>query len=119
MTQTPTTTAKATAPKAGARPPKAEDPKVKAQKMSEARNAAQSRLNEKHRRELNELITEEAKKRGITWKPKPTAEEKAEAEAKALLEQFPHLRERLLGGGEDPAEGQPAKDAPHLTDPGF
>lgn len=79
MSTTPGTpkTAKATAA------PKELTAEEKAKRMSEARNAAQSTLNERHRKELNDLITAEAKNRGIDWKPKPTEAEKKRA---ALLE---------------------------------
>ena len=66
--------------------------------MGEARSAAQSALIELYRAEFNELVRKQAAKRGYDWTPAPTAEEKAEAEAKALLEQFPHLKAKLLGG---------------------
>lgn len=63
--------------------------------MGEARSYAQSRLIENHRAEFNTLVAEQAKVRGYDWTPAPTAEEKALAEAKALLAAHPDLVKQL------------------------
>jgi hypothetical protein len=81
--------------KAGATPDEVQAHKNKA--MGEARSFAQSQLIQAHRTEFNELVKAQAKARGYDWSPAPTAEEKALAEAEALLEKFPHLREKLTG----------------------
>jgi hypothetical protein len=81
--------------KPGAKPEEVQAHKNKA--MGEARSYAQSALIAAHRAEFNELVKAQAKVRGYDWSPAPTPEEKALAEAQALLEKFPHLREQLAG----------------------
>jgi hypothetical protein len=63
--------------------------------LRKAYGAATTALREKHRDEFEALYVEEAQKLGVDYKPKPTAEQKAEQELRDLLEKFPHLRETL------------------------
>jgi hypothetical protein len=63
--------------------------------MSAARSAAAAKLREKHLDEYNTLLTAEAKERGVDWKPRPTAEQRAAEEMERLLQQFPELAERV------------------------
>ena len=63
--------------------------------LRQAYGAATARLREQHRTEFDTLYEEEANNRGVDYKRKPTAEEKAKAEVEALLEKFPHLRESI------------------------
>lgn len=66
--------------------------------ITKARTDAVSALTEKYRDELNAEIKAYVRAAGYEWAPRPTEEEKARAQAEALLEQFPALREQLLGG---------------------
>lgn len=89
---------------------KAETTKAKSDRDATLRKAyslAATELREKYRAEFVELQQKHAKALGIDWTPKPTAEEKAEEEARALLEKFPHLRDTLLGA---PAGHPPVKE---------
>jgi hypothetical protein len=72
------------------------------QLLAGARTAAIAALLEKHRSDFNELMEAEAKKRGVTWKRKPTPEEKREAALRALLAEDPGLLDRVRPDG-DPA----------------
>jgi len=60
-----------------------------------AYSAAEKRLREENRDRFNALMAEEAQARGVDWKPRPTAEEKAQAELDRLLAEHPALAERL------------------------
>jgi hypothetical protein len=62
---------------------------------SEAFSAAGKRLRETNREQYVRFVAEEMKARGIEWAPKPTAAEKAAAEAKALLEAHPEIAAEL------------------------
>jgi hypothetical protein len=64
-------------------------------KLQRARSAAVSRLRDENRERYNALLTEEAEKRGITWKPKPTKKEKAAEQMRRLLEEYPELAEAV------------------------
>jgi hypothetical protein len=68
---------------------------AKTKALAESRSAAVSKLVAAHREEFNELMKVEAANRKVAWKPKPTAEEKALAEAQALLKANPGLAEKL------------------------
>ena len=65
-------------------------------KMRKAYGSAMTRLREAHRDEFNVFQAEEAKKLGIDWKPKATAEEKAAAEVDRLLAAHPSLAAHVL-----------------------
>jgi uncharacterized protein YdeI (YjbR/CyaY-like superfamily) len=73
---------------------KAKDETTDGKEMQQARSAALSRLREENRARYNEILVEEAAKRGITWTPQPTKEEKAEAELQRLLAENPALAEK-------------------------
>lgn len=68
---------------------------VRDTRMSAARSAAATRLRDAHLDEYNQFVVEEATARGLEWKPRPTAEQKAAADLAALLEAHPHLREQF------------------------
>lgn len=89
--------------------------------LSEAYTAATKRLREGRRDEFDALYSEEAANRGIDWKPKPSAEQKAKQEMQRLLEQHPHLRDQLVAEGnrpeqedldDDEPEGEPDTEEP-------
>lgn len=62
--------------------------------LRQAYGAATQKLRDAHRDEFNRLYQESAAELGVEWAPRPTAEQRAEAEFDALLEQYPHLKER-------------------------
>lgn len=95
MSTQPATTQKTTGPKKAAAP-KVASKEAKAAAVAKARNDVHAELHAEHREEINRRIQAKLKAQGIEWSPKPTAEEKALAEAKLLLEQFPHLIEKLV-----------------------
>jgi len=64
--------------------------------LNAASGAASKRLKEENIDRWNELMTEEAKARGEEWKPKASPEQKAEADFKRLIEQYPHLAQQVL-----------------------
>lgn len=75
--------------------PTAETEKSRQALLREAYGAATTRLREARREEFDSLYVQEAQARGVDYKPKPTAEQKAEAELAELLEKFPHLRDKV------------------------
>lgn len=92
MTTTPRTTpAKKTAPTEAEKKAKV----ARTEALSKAHSAAVSDTIAEHREFFNARKKHHAQAAGIDWKPQPTAEEKALAEAKALLEQHPGLAEQL------------------------
>lgn len=64
-------------------------------KLRAAYSAATKRLREENLDRFNELRAEEAKRLGVEWSPRPTAEQKAEAELEALLAAHPNLAEKV------------------------
>ena len=56
---------------------------------------ATTKLREEYRDRFNELRSQYAAEQGVQWQPKPTAEQQAEREFRALLEQYPHLVEMV------------------------
>jgi hypothetical protein len=64
-------------------------------RLKKAYSSATARLREEKREEFDGLYAEEAQKLGVTYTPRPNAEQKAEQELNRLLEEFPHLRDRL------------------------
>lgn len=96
MSETTTTTTTGRRKKAGNPPPTNETAQQKkARLLGGARSAAVTQLIEKHRKEFNDLVQAEAKKVGVDWKPQPTKEEKALAQAQALIADNPGLLEQL------------------------
>lgn len=69
---------------------------------SKAYSAATAQLREAHRTEFDNYLVEEMGKFGLTYKPKPTEAQKAEAEIRRLLAAHPELR-NLFAIGNDPA----------------
>lgn len=74
--------------------------------ISQATWEAQKRLRKNHEVEFNDYMVEEAAARGIDWRPKPTAAEKAAKQITELLEQHPELRDRF----EPATTGAPVKE---------
>jgi hypothetical protein len=62
---------------------------------------ATARLREAHRDDFNTFYSEEAEKLGQEWHPRRTPEQQASQEFDRLLEEFPFLRDRLPGSGEE------------------
>lgn len=73
-------------------------------KLGKAYAAANAKLREKHLDEFNGYYQDEARQRGEEWTPKPTPKQKAEAELKALISQFPDLAPRYGRTDETPSE---------------
>jgi len=71
-------------------------PEASESTMAQARSASLSRLREENRDRYNAILVEEASKRGITWKPKPSKKEQAKAKIEALLAENPELRDELV-----------------------
>lgn len=67
------------------------DEKTKDTLLRESYSAAEKRLRENHSDEFNQLRAEEAKARGLDWKPRKTDKEKAQEQVNALLTQYPDL----------------------------
>lgn len=67
------------------------------QRLSKARNAAQSTILRKNRKEFDQEMAKEAAALGVEWTPRAaTAEEKAFEEVEKLLEKYPNLREQVV-----------------------
>jgi hypothetical protein len=64
-------------------------------KLRKAYGSATQKLREAHRDEFDTLYEQDAKALGVDYKRKPSAEEKAEADLKALLEAHPGLRDKI------------------------
>lgn len=77
--------------------------KTKKDLHREAYGAAMSRLRKAYPDEFNVLRMEEAKKRGLEWKPKPSEKEKARQQLALLLRDYPELVSEF---------GQPSADVP-------
>lgn len=74
----------------------ADDSSTKDSLLRQAYGAATARLRDAYRAEFNKLYAEEAAARNVEWKPRPTEEEKAEAQLAALLAAHPNLREKVV-----------------------
>lgn len=87
----------AEAPQAEAPQPEAESRVItRDEALRQSYHTATNLLREKHLKEFNALRAAEAKKLGHDWKPKPTDAERREQQLRALLEEDPSLRERIL-----------------------
>lgn len=64
------------------------------QKVAKSYSVAIQALKDAHLEEFNTLRIAAATELGVTWKPQPTAEQKAEAEIKKLVADNPGLAER-------------------------
>ena len=64
-------------------------------RLQKAYTTATQELRDIHREEFNKLYAAAAEEQGVEWKPRATAEQKAERAFDELVEQFPHLKERL------------------------
>lgn len=104
-------TPRKTAPKAAAKkaPAKPVDPakEERSNKLRQAYGTATARLREAHREEFDDYYEDEAKSLGVDYKRRLNPEQKAEADLLALLEKYPHLREKVA----DTDDGQEYEDA--------
>lgn len=88
------------------------DDDTRAKKLSAARQAATTALIEAHREEFNGYMMAEAEARGVEWKRKLSAAERAEKELDALVKANPGLAEvlkekyALTGGSPAPTASQ-------------
>lgn len=73
------------------------NPRQKA--LNAATAAANKRLKESHLDEWNKYMAEEAEQRGQEWSPKKSPEQRAEEEVARLIEQYPHLAEKIKNDG--------------------
>ena len=112
MSTTPRKTAAKTAapkvdglPAPGAKAPEAEA-KSDSKLLAEARTAAIGRVLDENRDKFNQYMTEEAAARNVTWKRRPTEQEKREAKLRELLAADPDLLSRVL-----PQEGDADRTA--------
>ncbi len=64
-------------------------------RLQKAYTSATQQLRESHRDEFNDLYQKAAADQGVDWQPRRTPEQKAEAEFDRLLEDYPHLADRL------------------------
>lgn len=80
------------------------------QALNAASGAASKRLKEQYPEDWNKFMAQEATARNQTWSPKPTKEQKAEAEFHRLLAENPHLADSLT----QPAETVVMPDPPPL-----
>lgn len=85
------------------------DKSERSQKLRSAYTQANTALRESHREEFERLYQQKAQALGVDYKPRPTAEQKAEEQMAALLNEYPHLREQF-GSTTTPEEEQPAPE---------
>ena len=71
------------------------DNRTDAEKRRAAYGKAESLLREKYRDEFLDLVRAEASKLGVTYEPRQTPAEKAEAKVKELLAEFPELADKF------------------------
>lgn len=64
-------------------------------RLRAAYGAATTRLREQFKAEFDAFYEAAAAERGVEWHPRLSPEQRAEQEFDSLMEQFPHLRERL------------------------
>ena len=64
----------------------------------QARDAATRRLIETHEDEFRTLMREEHEARGVEYKPRLTAEERARQQVLDLFAEYPHLKDDLQDG---------------------
>ena len=69
-------------------------------RLQKAYTRATQTLREMHRDEFNTLYSDNAREQGVEWSPRLTAEQRAEQEFDALVEAYPHLRDRAVGANE-------------------
>lgn len=89
------------------------DDKEKA--LSAARSAAAARLREAHREEFEGYLVDEAKQRGVEWKPRKTAKQRAEEQFQALLAEFPDLAKSLSGPETSVPQPETERPQPGVT----
>lgn len=81
--------------------------------LKESYQSALKALRTRHLAEFNTLRVEEARKRGITWTPPKTDEEKAAEQMAALLREHPALAEQFS----KPAAAAPSVPDTHIEEP--
>lgn len=64
--------------------------------LGQARQAATSRIVNEHREAFEQAYVEEAQARGVDYQPRPSKEQRALEQARALLAEHPSLRDELL-----------------------
>lgn len=67
----------------------------RANKLRKAYGEATAQLREEKRERFDELYAEKAKALGVEYTPRLSPEQKAEQTFEALLEEYPHLREKV------------------------
>lgn len=72
------------------------DKTERGKKLRQAYTNATTQLREAHREEFDNLYAKAAEALGVDYTPRPSAEQKAEEQISTLLDEYPHLRERLL-----------------------
>lgn len=70
----------------------------RANALRQAYGKATARVREAHRDEFEAAYVEEAAALGVEYKPRPSAEQKAEEQLAALLAEYPHLAEKVTQG---------------------
>lgn len=65
--------------------------------LRKAYTTATTRLREQYRDDFDSLYSQAAEELGVTYTPKPKPEQRAEEQIAALLAEFPHLREKVVG----------------------
>jgi hypothetical protein len=71
------------------------DKSERSQKLRSAYTAANTALRESHREEFERLYQQKAQELGVDYKPRPTAEQRAQEQMEALLNEYPQLREQF------------------------
>jgi len=74
--------------------------------LRKAYSEATQELRVAHRADFDRLYGERAAALGVEWQPRPTAEQKAEQEFEALVEQYPYLLDRVEALRDSQGEGE-------------
>lgn len=69
----------------------ADENKSETQLKSEAYQAAATRLKAKYPDDYRAMVAAEMTARGVEWKPRATAEDRAKEKLHAIYREFPHL----------------------------
>lgn len=78
--------------------------------LTKAYGSATAKLRDAHRDEFNQLYVEEAAALGEKWEPKLSPEQQAERDLTALLEAYPHLRQKFEPTPEPPEDDDTPPD---------
>lgn len=79
--------------------------------LTKAYGNATARLRKAHQDEFDAFYTEEAASLGETWKPKPKPRDAAKSKVEELLQEFPELKDELLGQPEEGSVTEPTVPA--------